>query len=563
MMAIELWNENCLYHHIIYETTITELEHNIILSTHATNMNTDQAIRYWSDQILNYLIEYRKTHPAFHFLPRSNKDRHGRLFSGQWFQGGNYINVSLVPRPGGNHSTKQIGFEVVLQNPENPECRLILVHKGESQPQILDFYSDLKDRLKNDGLKEWGKDLWGLVYSGDIMDALKTCLERHVPIIQDLIKKHDVGKWLSITSPSMQNKIDRILKIRETLSDNERRIARLCWNENGWILPSGKYGKSADPKSHENDKGYGHEEWLLDLDKLIDGYHYAFLEPVWKDNQAYVGRHFNIDLFSSNAVTKQKYWVGNLNNVEVIDQNAYEKVLQEYDKRGWLNEMREQLQWLGLSVENLPTAGLNLFNIRFKPDDFQSDDLIPFEADDTQLIATYRYKLLKYKDLPESEQPETEKKPFRSSAPPPSGNGPSSRQLEAKSIELPDTHRKIVKGLYNTLLPIHGKGNIACEYSADMGNARVDIAVLHEGEEIYYEVKSYLSIRHCIRVALGQIFEYCYFPSTHRAKKMVIVAQHQPDDETEEYMQHLRDKLQVNLFYAWFDLENGILGEEI
>ncbi len=120
-----------------------------------------------------------------------------------------------------------------------------------------------------------------------------------------------------------------------------------------------------------------------------------------------------------------------------------------------------------------------------------------------------------------------------------------------------------MRGLYDTLLPIHGKENIACEYSADMGNARIDIAVLHEGEEIYYEVKSYLSIRHCIRVALGQIFEYCYFPSTHRAKKMVIVAQHQPDDDTEEYMQHLREKLQVKLFYAWFDLEKGVLGEEV
>src|ERR1700712_4189238 len=26
----------------------------------------------------------------------------------------------------------------------------------------------------------------------------------------------------------------------------ENRIARLCWNDNGWIMPSGRYGKSID-----------------------------------------------------------------------------------------------------------------------------------------------------------------------------------------------------------------------------------------------------------------------------------------------------------------------------
>ena len=61
---------------------------------------------------------------------------------------------------------------------------------------------------------------------------------------------------------------------------NERRMARICWNDNGWVFPSGRLGKSKDKKSHEGKYGYGHEEWLMDTSKLINGYNYGFLEPI-------------------------------------------------------------------------------------------------------------------------------------------------------------------------------------------------------------------------------------------------------------------------------------------
>jgi len=527
-------------------------------------MSTEQAIRHWSDFILDYLIEYSKSHQNFRFLPRKNNDRHGRLMGGHWFQGSHYINVSLVKRSGGNHSTKQIGFEVVLSDPENPSCRLILVHKGETEPAVLSFYADLKNQLRPHGLEDWQPSLSGLPYYGRVQEALATCLERDVPVIQHLIQTYKVEKWLEITKPSMQNKIDRILKIRHSFSSNDHRIARLCWNELGWIRPSGRFGKSASPNSYEQEKGYGHEEWLLDFDKLIDGYHYGFLQPISQGISSYIGRNFQVDLYSVNAVNKQKYWVGNIHDVEVLEEMESVRIVQEYDKRGWLREMQEQLQWLGITPENNNlNAGSSLFNVRFRPENYTSLDLMPFEAADEALITTPRYKFLKFREPRASEQHDEEEPPFRSSAPGDSDRDSTIRQFESKSIELPDTHWKIIKGLYAFLLPIYGKENIAYEYSSGMGNTRVDIAVRNGRDEIYYEVKSYHSIRHCIRVALGQLFEYCFFPNVQRAKKLVIVAQHEPDEEIAEYMQHLRDRLGIRLFYAWFDLEAGLLGEEV
>ncbi|BCV27179.1 hypothetical protein [Shewanella algae] len=59
-----------------------------------------------------------------------------------------------------------------------------------------------------------------------------------------------------------------------------KKIARICWNSNGWITPSGRPGKSSNKDSYEYQNGYGHEEWLLDTTKIIDGYHYGYIKQL-------------------------------------------------------------------------------------------------------------------------------------------------------------------------------------------------------------------------------------------------------------------------------------------
>lgn len=60
-------------------------------------------------------------------------------------------------------------------------------------------------------------------------------------------------------------------------SKNERRVSRVTFNTEGWMFPSGRNGKSTNAELHEGIYGYGHEEWLFDISKLIDGYHYGFI----------------------------------------------------------------------------------------------------------------------------------------------------------------------------------------------------------------------------------------------------------------------------------------------
>ncbi|HWP91336.1 MAG TPA: hypothetical protein VNN20_03945 [Thermodesulfobacteriota bacterium] len=113
----------------------------------------------------------------------------------------------------------------------------------------------------------------------------------------------------------------------------EDKIARICWNTEGWRKPSGKSGKSKNKKTYEHSAGFGHEEWLLDITKLINGWHYAYLQPVGLHRFKYVGRTLNISLYSINEETKSRWWVGRIFNVIVTTPEESKKAYEIYKKK--------------------------------------------------------------------------------------------------------------------------------------------------------------------------------------------------------------------------------------
>lgn len=127
-------------------------------------------------------------------------------------------------------------------------------------------------------------------------------------------------------------------------TDNEKRVCRITWNQDfGWIRPSGPYGKSKDVESHEFINGFGHEEWLFDTGKLIEGYHYGFLQPINAHPKTYEGRIFDIWLYTIDGVSGKRYWIGEIKNLIVINNDEAVNITDSYRTRGWLNEMLQQL----------------------------------------------------------------------------------------------------------------------------------------------------------------------------------------------------------------------------
>lgn len=83
-----------------------------------------------------------------------------------------------------------------------------------------------------------------------------------------------------------------------------------------------------------------------------------------------------------------------------------------------------------------------------------------------------------------------------------------------------------------------------------VGNgAKVDIAVRHNDDLWFYEIKTAHSPRLCIRQALGQLLEYAFWPGSPNVIKMVVVGESSLDHEGTEYLKTLQTNFGFTLEY--------------
>ncbi|MEO1259862.1 MAG: hypothetical protein AAFZ15_13805 [Bacteroidota bacterium] len=347
----------------------------------------------------------------------------------------------------------------------------------------------------------------------------------------------------------------------------EERVARICWNTNGWIKPSGRIGKSKYKKSHEYRYGFGHEEWLFDFDKNIDGFHYAFLQPIHRDWAAYVGKTMNIKLYTVDGKTKKKYWVGSLKSVEVINYDKTQEIIKEYKKKGWIDEMKEDLENLSMKKEDFGAYTDYLFNIRFIISENKNmpSELIEIENAD-EVIKGHRYNLLHAENI---DQKALEEKPIDFAIDFNSGNDGSNKlathakkEFTQREIELPLTHNELSDKFLAYMQKQHGKKNVKRECS--VGNKKVDIVWQKDDGYIYYELKTYNSLLTSLRVAIGQMFEYNFYPEKSEAKELYLVSNLAPPDENfRKYIKHLNKFLNIKIGYIYFCLNTERIIEKI
>ncbi len=345
----------------------------------------------------------------------------------------------------------------------------------------------------------------------------------------------------------------------------ESRISRVCWNTNGWVRPSGKAGKSRDQKTHEGEYGYGHEEWLFDLDKIIDGYHYGFLEPIRKSQSKHQHSVYNVILYSIDGESKQKCVIGGINNLEVLTTEASEKVREIYVKNGWLGEMEEQINNVVHEETGFSEyAGIDILNVRFKPTDAHIYiDYIDLEDTDF-VIKSFRYKFLN--DIRKTKRQEGfREKPFKFTPGKKGKRGKLGKRVyyrEPKRIELKSTHKNISVELEKYLTKTSQVKNVVPEHYTGKGT-HIDM-VLKKGKKIiFYEIKTYNNLRMCIREATGQLLEYSYWPTEDNAHELIIVSHHKADAQTKRYMENLRMKFSLPLYYQCFDLDTNALMDKV
>ncbi len=150
----------------------------------------------------------------------------------------------------------------------------------------------------------------------------------------------------------------------------KEKIARICWNENKWKNPSGKSGKSENKELFEAQNGFGFEEWIFDFDTLIDGYKYAFLQPINTKNHAHSGQEYAIHLYAYDKWKSQSVSIAKVSKVQCLTESEANSVYEKLRSNSTLEQMISDVQSVGADANLLQTLpAINCFNIRFRPRD--------------------------------------------------------------------------------------------------------------------------------------------------------------------------------------------------
>lgn len=352
---------------------------------------------------------------------------------------------------------------------------------------------------------------------------------------------------------------DRLLEIYKYVEESaiEDKIARICWNDYGWQRPSGREGKSSHKKSYEYKVGYGHEEWLLDIEKLIDGYHYGYLQSVADAWEKYQGKVFNISLYSINSQTGDRWWIGTINSAQVVSTEESKKVYVHYKKEGWFQEMINQIKNVnGDERDFLKNAPIAFTNIKFRPQNLELRDPPQKISNVDEAIPSAYYVLLNKTKEPEFELPLGEDPDFSP------GYAPRKEKATVnygqRVSEIDWFHSRMQKNIYMQLVKVYGQDKVKAERKIGIG-AAVDLSVKDGEREIFYELKTSNSIKQCIREALSQLLEYSYYPDKERARKLVIVSQNPMNKHAQVYLNELRAKFNIPVHYRQYNINTNSL----
>jgi len=127
-----------------------------------------------------------------------------------------------------------------------------------------------------------------------------------------------------------------------------------------------------------------------------------------------------------------------------------------------------------------------------------------------------------------------------------------------QTVDVALRHNVLQLALYDHLCRESGEDNVAVEHSLDFG-VRVDAAVRQPAGFAFYEVKVAPTVQSCVRVALGQLLEYAYWPSSTRATELIVVGEPSADESSRSYMQLLRERFALPVWYRRIDMEAGKL----
>ncbi|MEL7147822.1 MAG: hypothetical protein AAFO69_15725, partial [Bacteroidota bacterium] len=334
----------------------------------------------------------------------------------------------------------------------------------------------------------------------------------------------------------------------------DRRLMRLTWNDRGWQYPMGhdwsqaKQGVSTN--KHENQYGYAHEEWLFNRQFQLDGFQYGYIRGV--HNMPKSAEHIDeVVLFTIDPASKQRYLVGRVLDVEIIEdyQPEIDKFQPVYDSLK--KEMISQLQEVEADDKYFREHAL-FPNVRFRWENLHIyDPLLP-----TELVDPHKHTRFGAYKLTEDMEEMVESLEIDPSLVFQSGRGKVAHHYvqttKAGKRQVYKLHSEITNTLYDYLHQVDGYDEqMLSEEKTRVAGGIVDLVVNREGRLRLFEVKTHHTAMANIREALGQLLEYALLDASIELEQLIIVGPAKMKQAEQEYLERLKELIQVNLSY-WF-----------
>jgi hypothetical protein len=131
-----------------------------------------------------------------------------------------------------------------------------------------------------------------------------------------------------------------------------------------------------------------------------------------------------------------------------------------------------------------------------------------------------------------------------------------------KQIDINLRHNEIQYSVCEALQLKYPECGIQDEYKVSQG-AQVDVAVQFSNEYWFYEIKVAPTARAAIREALGQLIEYTHWPSNNRAGKLIVVGEAKATAPEIAYLNKLRQRYKIPLYYQRYDLNKRRFDRQI
>jgi hypothetical protein len=443
------------------------------------------------------------------------------------------------------------------------------IYSDEDKDVFFNVEVNGKDKFigyKLDGYYKTKKEL--PKYKVQLLNEYKNQINWEWPTIPFTeLDEYDWERLINESKDYVRRYLSHHDSLKKSLS-KDTKIARIVWNTNKWVKPSGPSGKSTNP-SFEKENGYGHEEWLFDGDKVIDGIKYGFLEPIYKHQTNYEGKVFDIFLFTRDRDSNKTFWVTTLKDVQVLTEEESTEVLNHYKEQGWYDEMKADLYNLNLDSNQLDEwitkNSSALFNIKFTATQIDNvPDVLTPVIDEKDIPSTHYILMNTSSDIQEKYEESTKTGFDFENSGSLDGNllEKSTRKRKGNEIELEMKHNQLQQKFLNYLQKTHGEKIVKRECKA-YGASRIDIVQKTDTGYIFYEIKTYNSLRTSIREGLGQLFEYCFYPDVHEAEKLVLVSHVAPSNEVKTYINHIKEFLKIPLVYIHFDIDSESIISEI